>query len=46
VVSIPFHVAVVLPQGRAEHPLRAGLLAALRAAADELLARLPPAAEV
>jgi hypothetical protein len=43
VVSIPFHVAVVLPQGRAEHPLRAGLLAALRAAADELLARLPPA---
>ena len=39
-VSIPFLVAVVLPQGRAEHPLRDGLLAALHQAADELLARL------
>lgn len=38
--SIPFHVAAVLPQWRAEHPLRAGLLVALQAAAAELLARL------
>jgi DNA-binding transcriptional LysR family regulator len=43
-VPIGFHVAVVLPQWRAEHPLRAALLAALQEAADELLARLAPAA--
>jgi DNA-binding transcriptional LysR family regulator len=39
-VSIPFHVAAVLPQWRAEHPLRASLLASLQTAAAELLARL------
>ncbi len=40
-VSIPFHVAVVLPAWRSEHPLRADLLAGLSAAADALRARLP-----
>jgi DNA-binding transcriptional LysR family regulator len=39
-VTIGFHVALVLPQWRAEHPLRAALLTALHEAADELLARL------
>lgn len=39
-VPIAFHVAVVLPQWRAEHPLRAALVAALREAADALVARL------
>lgn len=40
-VGIPFHVAVVLPAWRSEHPLRADLLAALAAAAEALRARLP-----
>jgi DNA-binding transcriptional LysR family regulator len=39
-VSIPFHVAVVLPQWRAEHPLRAVLVAALQAAAGQLVQQL------
>jgi len=39
-VAIPFHVAVVLPQWRTEHPLRAALLVALRDAAQDLQARL------
>ena len=40
-VSIPFHVAVVLPAWRSEHPLRSDLLAALSGAADALRAKLP-----
>lgn len=40
-VGIPFHVAVVLPAWRSEHPLRAALLEALSAAAQALRARLP-----
>lgn len=40
-VSIPFHVAVVLPTWRSEHPLRAALLEGLSAAADALQARWP-----
>jgi hypothetical protein len=39
-VSIPFHVAVVLPQWRSEHPLRTHLLDALSGAAASLQARL------
>jgi DNA-binding transcriptional LysR family regulator len=39
-VSIPFHVAVVLPAWRSEHPLRAALLEGLIAAAAALQARL------
>ena len=39
-VAIPFHVAVVLPEWRAQHPLRADLLAALDEAASGLLAAL------
>ena len=39
-VSIPFHVAVVLPSWRSEHPLRAALLEGLSAAADALRAKL------
>jgi DNA-binding transcriptional LysR family regulator len=40
-VSIPFHVAVVLPSWRSEHPLRGDLLAGLSAAAAALKAQLP-----
>ena len=40
-VGIPFHVAVVLPAWRSEHPLRADLLTSLSAAAAALRARLP-----
>ena len=40
-VSIPFHVAVVLPAWRSEHPLRSDLLAALSDAADALRGKLP-----
>jgi DNA-binding transcriptional LysR family regulator len=39
-VSIPFHVAVVLPQWRSEHPLRTRLLDALSGAAASLQDRL------
>ena len=39
-ISIPFHVAVVLPSWRSEHPLRAALLEGLSAAARALQARL------
>ena len=39
-MRIPFHVAVVLPQWRAQNPLRADLLSALDRAAAGLLARL------
>jgi DNA-binding transcriptional LysR family regulator len=39
-VSIPFHVAVVLPAWRSEHPLRAALLEGLTAAAAALRAKL------
>jgi DNA-binding transcriptional LysR family regulator len=42
-VSIPFHVAVVLPQWRSEHPLRQHLLDALSEAAASLQTRLQPA---
>lgn len=41
-VSIPFHVALVRPLGRPEHPLRAGLEAALARAAAQLRQRLSP----
>ncbi|OYT88273.1 MAG: LysR family transcriptional regulator [Burkholderiales bacterium PBB6] len=37
-VSIPFHVAAVLPTTRSPHPLRPALLEALQAAADAMLA--------
>ena len=40
-VSIPFHVAVVLPVWRSENPLRGALLEGLQAAADALQAKLP-----
>ena len=39
-VSIPFHVAVVMPSWRAENPLRAALVAALHGAAADLRVRL------
>lgn len=39
-VSIPFHVAVVLPQWRSAHPLRPSLLRGLTAAAEALQALL------
>lgn len=39
-VSIPFHVALIRPSWRAEHPLRASFEQALLAAADALRARL------
>jgi DNA-binding transcriptional LysR family regulator len=42
--SIPFHVAVVLPQWRSAHPLRPALLAALTEAGTALQARLGAAA--
>lgn len=35
-VSIPFHLAAAMPQGRSAHPLRQALLDALRAACAEL----------
>ena len=44
--SIPFHVALVMPEHRPPSPLREAFVAALRAAAAELQARLrhrPPA---
>lgn len=41
-VAIPFHVALVRPQWRAEHPLRADFEAALVEAAAALQARLGP----
>lgn len=44
-VSIPFHVAVVLPAWRSENPLRRALLVGLQAAADALRAKLPPKAQ-
>jgi DNA-binding transcriptional LysR family regulator len=40
-VSIPFHVAVILPSWRSEHPLRGAMLEGLRAAAGALQDRLP-----
>ncbi|MCU0763904.1 MAG: LysR family transcriptional regulator [Hydrogenophaga sp.] len=40
VVSIPFQVAVMTPRWREAHPLRQDFEAALRAAADALIARL------
>jgi DNA-binding transcriptional LysR family regulator len=40
-VGIPFHVAVVLPTWRSEHPLRGALLKALAEAADALRSQLP-----
>ena len=42
-VAIPFHVAAVMPQWRAEHPLRAALLAALGDAAADMGRRLQAA---
>ncbi len=39
-VSIPFHVALVRPQWRAQHPLREDLEAALTEAAQDLAGRL------
>lgn len=42
-VSIPFHVALVRPAWRAEHPLRAALESALRDAAQGLQHRLADA---
>ena len=42
-VSIPFHVALVQPALRAEHPLLPALRAALQAAATELKAAAPQA---
>lgn len=39
-VAIPFHVALVRPLGRPQHPLRADLEAALHAAAAQLRERL------
>jgi DNA-binding transcriptional LysR family regulator len=44
-VSIPFHVALIRPAWRAEHPLRGAFEAALVEAADALRARLAQAAQ-
>jgi DNA-binding transcriptional LysR family regulator len=44
-VSIPFHVALIRPSWRTEHPLRAGLEAALAEAAGALNNRLARAAQ-
>jgi DNA-binding transcriptional LysR family regulator len=44
-VSIPFHVAVVLPSWRSEHPLRGALLEGLTAAAEALKTQLPARAQ-
>jgi DNA-binding transcriptional LysR family regulator len=38
--SIPFHVSLIVPELRAENPLRAPFVAALQAAASELRTRL------
>ncbi|HEY9096050.1 MAG TPA: LysR substrate-binding domain-containing protein, partial [Hydrogenophaga sp.] len=40
--SVPFHVAMVLPAWRSEHPLRAALQQGLVAAAAALAERLEP----